>query len=214
MLVERRLARRGNCTPLPHKVTVSARVLVGHQDIKYQPPDISGAARCRAPRLLDVEDHDGAIQRAGDDARVVEAQPRTARHHGRLQDGALSLRRRPDARQAVGRHRARARQARGGRGRQRIAIREWQGVAGGGRGLAGAGVHQRGQVPDPLTLTTYYLRLTTCHLRLTTYVLLTTHCSLLATHQRAQVPYLDERVEAARDHLRLQWGLANPNPLS
>ena len=213
MLVERRLARRGNCTPLPHKVTVSARVLVGHQDIKYQPPDISGAARCRAPRLLDVEDHDGAIQRAGDDARVVEAQPRTARHHGRLQDGALSLRRRPHARQAIGQLGARA----AGKRWQGTAEDSHPGVAGGGRGWQGggrAGVHQREQVPDPLPLTTYYLRLPTCHLRLTTYVLLTTHCSLLATHQRAQVPYLDERVEAARDHLRLQWGLANPNPLS
>eukprot|EP00964_Phaeocystis_antarctica_P139734 scaffold104548_cov60-Phaeocystis_antarctica.AAC.3 len=57
----------------------------------------------RAPRLLDVEDHDGAIERAGDDARVVEAQSRAARHHRRLQDGTLLLRRRPHARQAVGR---------------------------------------------------------------------------------------------------------------
>ena len=175
MLVERRLARRGNCTPLPHKVTVSARVLVGHQDIKYQPPDISGAARCRAPRLLDVEDHDGAIQRAGDDARVVEAQSRAARHHGRLQDGALSLRRRPHARQAIGQLGARA----AGKRWQGTAEDSHPGVAGGGRGWQGGGRGWRTPAwPGPRSTTTYYLLLTTYDLPLTTYDLRTTHYSL------------------------------------
>jgi len=58
-----------------------------------------------------------------------------------------------------------------------------------GRRSAGAGGMGR-----YLLLTTYYLLLTTYYLLLTSY-------------QRAQVPYLDERVKAAGDHLRLGLGL-------
>ena len=193
---------------------MSARVLVGHQDI-YQPPDArqpdvghQGYWTSRTttvpfsePVMMRVSSKHSRVQ------RVITGVCRTARSlcaDGRMQGKAVGW---------GGWHGARA----AGKRWQGTAEDSHPGVARGGRGWQGggrAGVHQREQVPDPLPLTTYYLRLPTCHLRLTTYILLTTHCSLPATHQRAQVPYLDQGVEAARDHLRLRWGLANPNPLS
>ena len=83
----------------------------------------------------------------------------------------------------------RARQARGGRGRQRIAIREWQGVAGGGRGVAGLAYTSvgRSQIHYHLPLTTYDFPLATYDLRLTYYSLLTVHCWLPTSVRRSHI---------------------------